>query len=186
MKSAILTGINLARQLLNKAESKLVEQEVLPPEEALPPPPESQDEMPPESPEAPADPNLSTVEDRAPMNDLLRTWARASGNTFKELKAKLTPRPPGPHRGGFRFPRTRRGFLSFPIRLSKSEILFHDHGWGRVRCIVRAVKAQPPPTNPPPRWMCAAGEKMYSCPNSSRILRSVRLRVPGESISRTW
>lgn len=89
MKSAILTGINLARQLLNKAESKLVEQDLSHPKETAPDLPKYQEEIPFESSDEPTEPTLSTFEDRAPMNDLLRAWGRVSGQTFKELKARV-------------------------------------------------------------------------------------------------
>lgn len=82
MKNAVLKGVAIARELLDKVENKLGKQEKL---EVSP----QKEENAPLNVEQCADPNISTFEDRVPMNDLLRAWSRTSGHTVKELKAKV-------------------------------------------------------------------------------------------------
>lgn len=82
MKNAVLKGVALARELLDKVENKLGKQEDF---ELSP----QKEEDASSRAEQSTDPNVSTFEDRAPMNELLRVWARTSGRTIKELKARV-------------------------------------------------------------------------------------------------
>ena len=95
MKRLILSGLHKAKNLLDLMESSLkvepvqldspknetVQQQA---ERVSDPPLVEQGVLP-----GLAAPEASTTEDRRPMNDLLRKWARVSGHTYKELKAKV-------------------------------------------------------------------------------------------------
>jgi hypothetical protein len=96
MKRLLLTGIRKIRSLLDLAEAKVKESDI----HVLSEQPADKPYIEPKSPQSIPQqtqlaipglelPEQSTYEDRKPMNDLLRKWGRASGCTYKELKAKI-------------------------------------------------------------------------------------------------
>lgn len=90
MKKFFLFGLGKAKELIEQLEDKVKEDN--PPPSSEPAATETAKEP------APAEqaalpgitaPELSNFEDRKPMNDLLRKWEKTSGQTLKELKARV-------------------------------------------------------------------------------------------------
>lgn len=98
MKKLLLSGLKKTRELIDQIESRIKKDVFPPPEHEVP---EKGTSIQEDSPVSPipslksvqtslpglAPPEISTTDDRKPLNELMRKWGKVSGCTFKESKA---------------------------------------------------------------------------------------------------